>query len=90
MSDDHALLDRITIDPEVMVGQPVVRGTRVTVELVLAFLSAKPDLGELLSAYPHLTVDDVKACLAYARTAVHRRRRRARSTQSDGSRTASA
>ena len=64
MSDEHALLDRISIDPAVMVGKPVVRGTRVPVELVLGFLAAKPDLGELLAAYPHLTVDDVKACLA--------------------------
>jgi len=67
MSDNHALLERIAIDPEIMVGKPVVRGTRIPVELVLGFLSAKPDLGELFQAYPHLTVDDVKACLAYAR-----------------------
>jgi uncharacterized protein (DUF433 family) len=76
MSDDQALLERIAIDPEVMVGKPVVRGTRIPVELVLGFLSAKPDLGELLQAYPHLSVEDVKACLAYARLAIRRQRRR--------------
>lgn len=76
MSDNRALLERITIDPEVMVGKPVVRGTRIPVELVLGFLAANPDLGELLQAYPHLTVDDVKACLVYARAAVRRQRRR--------------
>lgn len=77
MSDDQALLDRIAVDPAVMVGKPVVRGTRVPVELVLGFLSARPDLGELLAAYPHLSVEDVKACLAYARAAVGRERRSA-------------
>jgi uncharacterized protein (DUF433 family) len=77
MSDEQALLDRIVRDPAVMVGKPVIRGTRVPVELVLGFLAAKPDLGELYVAYPHLTLDDVKACLAYARLAVHRQRRRA-------------
>ena len=90
MPEDRALLDRITVDPDVMVGKPVVRGTRVPVELVLGFLAAKPDLGELFAAYPHLTVDDVKACLAYARAVVHRQRRRARRPEDDASRAASA
>ena len=62
MTKEHALLDRITVDPAVMVGKPVVRGTRVPVELALGFLAAKPDLGEFFAAYPHLTLDDVKAC----------------------------
>jgi uncharacterized protein (DUF433 family) len=82
MTDDRELLERISIDPEIMVGKPVVRGTRVPVELVLGFLAARPDLGELLAAYPHLTIDDVKACLAYGRLAVRRQRRsQARSTR---------
>ena len=81
MPDEQALLDRIVRDPAVMVGKPVIRGTRVPVELVLGFLAAKPDLGELYAAYPHLTLDDVKACLAYARLAVHRQRRRASSSE---------
>jgi uncharacterized protein (DUF433 family) len=76
VTDDRELLDRISTDPGVMVGKPVVRGTRIPVELVLGFLAAKPDLDELLEAYPHLTVEDVKACLAFARTAVRRQRRR--------------
>jgi uncharacterized protein (DUF433 family) len=90
MSDDRALLDRISTDPEVMVGKPVVRGTRIPVEVVLGFLSANPDLGELLQAYPHLTVDDVKACLAYARAAVRRQRRRGHLTTGNVPRAASA
>lgn len=90
MPEDRALLDRITVDPDIMVGKPVVRGTRVPVELVLGFLAAKPDFGELFAAYPHLTVDDVKACLAYARAAVHRQRRRGRRMANGESRAASA
>lgn len=81
MSDEQALLHRIVIDPAVMVGKPVIRGTRVPVELVLGFLASKPDLGELFAADPHLALDDVKACLAYARVAVHRQRHRAPRTE---------
>ena len=90
MSDERALLDRIAIDPDVMVGKPVVRGTRIPVELVLGFLSAKPDLGELLQAYPHLTVDDVKACLAYGRAVVRRQGRRRHGVANDAPHAASA
>ena len=61
---------RITIDPEIMVGKPVIEGTRMPVELVLAKLAANPDLGEFFLDYPELSVDDVKAVLAYASTLV--------------------
>lgn len=53
-----------------MVGKPVVKGTRVSVEKMLDQLAYKPDLKELFDIYPELTVEDVKACLAYARAAV--------------------
>jgi uncharacterized protein (DUF433 family) len=69
------IAERITVDPDVMVGKPVVKGTRIPVELVLEQLAYNPDLGELFAAYPHLTVEDVKACLAFARTAVANTRR---------------
>ena len=62
--------DRITTDPRVMVGKPVVRGTRVPVETVLRTLAQNPDIGELFADYPHLTLDDVRACLAYAEALV--------------------
>ena len=62
---DHA--DRIVVDPEIMVGKPTVRGTRIPVELVLEQLSYDLDVSELFAAYPRLTEDDVKACIAYAR-----------------------
>ena len=72
--------DRIVTDPQIMVGKPVVRGTRIPVEHVLGRLAENPDLTELFAAYPELTREDVKACLHYAQTAVGRsvvqRRRR--------------
>ncbi len=58
--------ERIVRDPKVLVGKPVVKGTRIPVELVLAKLAANPDVQELLVDYPRLSIDDVKACLAYA------------------------
>ena len=61
-----------------MVGKPVVKGTRIPVELVLAHLAHNPDLHELFATYPHLTIEDVKACLAYARAAVQAKHARAR------------
>jgi uncharacterized protein (DUF433 family) len=58
--------DRIVRNPNILVGKPVVKGTRIPVELVIEFLAENPDLDELLAAYPRLTLEDVKACLAYA------------------------
>lgn len=56
----------ITVDPDVMVGKPVIKGTRMPVELVLAKLSANPNPDDLLSDYSHLTIDQIKDCLRYA------------------------
>jgi uncharacterized protein (DUF433 family) len=58
--------ERIEIDPEVMQGTPVVRGTRVPVELLLRMLAEGASLDDLLDAYPRLTADDIRACLSYA------------------------
>ena len=63
------LLERITMDPAIMVGKPVVRGTRIPVERVLLYLE-EHDRADLVQAFPELTDDDVRACLAYARHAV--------------------
>lgn len=68
--------ERIIQDPNIMVGKPVVKGTRVPVEKVLDQLAYKPDLKELFEIYPELTVEDVKACLAYAKAAVASKRGR--------------
>jgi uncharacterized protein (DUF433 family) len=58
--------DRIEINAEVMQGKPVVRGTRVPVELILRKLAEGASQEDLLDAYPRLTAEDVRACLAYA------------------------
>ncbi len=62
--------DRIIVDPEILVGKPVVKGTRIPVELVLKRLAQDLDLRTLLEAYPRLTLDDVRACLEYAQALV--------------------
>ena len=67
--------DRIVMDPEIMVGKPVVKGTRIPVKLVLAHLAENLDLQDLFEAYPELTIDDVKACLQYAHVAVEQKRK---------------
>jgi len=64
------IAEGITVDSDVMVGKPVIKGTRIPVELVLAKLAANPDLEDLFLDYPELTVEDVKACLRYASTLV--------------------
>ncbi len=58
--------DRIVTDPAILAGKPVVKGTRIPVELVLAKLAHNLDLVELLADYPRLAAEDVKACLEYA------------------------
>lgn len=66
--------ERIVRDLRVMVGKPVVRGTRIPVELVLEQLAFNLDLDDLFGAYPELTPEDVKACLRYAQRALERER----------------
>jgi len=58
--------DHISIDPAVLVGKPVVKGTRIAVELVVDLLGRGYTVGQVLQQYDHLTPDDVQACLAYA------------------------
>jgi uncharacterized protein (DUF433 family) len=64
------LLNRIGINPKIVVGKPVIRGTRIPVELVLKMLSQGVSIGEILEEYPHLTKEDIQACLAYAAQAL--------------------
>ena len=64
--------ERIISDPRVCGGQPIVKGTRIPVELVLEQLALNLDLKELLADYPRLAIEDVKACLAFARSLVER------------------
>jgi uncharacterized protein (DUF433 family) len=59
------LLDRIVTDPAVLVGKPVVRGTRLSVDFLLGLMAQGWSEAEILRNYPGLTRDDVLACLAY-------------------------
>ncbi|MCK6553521.1 DUF433 domain-containing protein [Candidatus Binatia bacterium] len=65
-----SLLDRIEVNPEVMVCKPVIRGTRITVEIILEKLAADIPIEEILEDYPRLSRDDVLAAIAYAREVV--------------------
>jgi len=58
--------ERIVVDPKVMIGKPVVRGTRIPVELLLRKLSEGASVPDLLEAYPGLTDEDIFAAIAYA------------------------
>ena len=60
------LLDRIAADPAIRFGKPCVRGTRISVGDVLAYLAGGMSEAQILADFPQLTSDDVKACLAYA------------------------
>jgi uncharacterized protein (DUF433 family) len=57
---------RISIDPAIMGGKPCIRGTRITVETLLDHLASGETIDEILEGYPPLSVDDVRAALAYA------------------------
>jgi len=59
--------DRIELNPEILVGKPVIKGTRISVELVVGFLADGWSEDDILRNYPHVTREDILACLAYAR-----------------------
>lgn len=67
---EDALLVRITVNPEIFGGKPIIRGRRLAVEHVLGMLAAGDSMDDLLREYPWLERDDVQACLAYARRLV--------------------
>lgn len=68
ITDPNELLKRIKTDPRVMLGKPVIRGTRITVEIVLEKLTAGATIEEILADYPGLEREDVLAARAYARS----------------------
>ncbi|MCX5676228.1 MAG: DUF433 domain-containing protein [Planctomycetota bacterium] len=57
---------RITVDPKVLVGKPIVKGTRISVEFVIDLLARGWTTRQILKEYDHLTSEDIQACLAYA------------------------
>ncbi|HHT9107612.1 MAG TPA: DUF433 domain-containing protein [Candidatus Wunengus sp. YC63] len=64
--ETQRLLDRITVNPDVMVGKPTIRGLRITVEQILKALAAGITTQELLEDYPELEPEDIQAVLLYA------------------------
>ena len=63
---DQQLLERIILNPNIMVGKPVIKGTRLTVEYILNLLAHGETIAEILEEYTELTVEDVQACLLFA------------------------
>jgi uncharacterized protein (DUF433 family) len=64
--DTMTIYDRIEINPKVMMGKPVIRGTRIPVELILRKLSEKATQEDLLQTYPQLVVEDIQAAIRFA------------------------
>jgi uncharacterized protein (DUF433 family) len=60
------LTERIVVDPKILTGKPVIRGTRISVEFVVELLAAGWTNGQILTSYPQITEEDIRACLAYA------------------------
>jgi uncharacterized protein (DUF433 family) len=65
------LSERIVVDPQVLAGKPVIRGTRLAVEFILDLLAAGQSENEILASYPGLTRDDILACFSYASYLAH-------------------
>lgn len=63
---EQSLRDRIVLDPDIMVGKPVIRGTRLTVEHILRLLGNGASIEEILAEYDGLAVEDIRACLLFA------------------------
>lgn len=63
---DQRLLERITSHPKIMVGKPVIKGTRLTVEYILNLLAHGSTVGDILEEYAGLTPEDIQACLLFA------------------------
>jgi uncharacterized protein (DUF433 family) len=68
--DEHKLLERITVNPRIFGGKPIIRGRRLAVEHVLGMLAAGDTFETILEGYSWLEVEDVRACLLYARRVV--------------------
>ncbi len=68
--DENKLLERITVNPEIFAGKPIIRGRRLAVERILGMLAAGDTPETILEGYPWLEMDDIRACLVYARRLV--------------------
>jgi len=64
--EQRQLLERIVVNPKIMVGKPVIRGTRLTIQYILNLLAHGATVDEILQEYKELTKEDILACLLYA------------------------
>ena len=64
--NESKLLERITFNPQIFGGKPIIRGMRVSVEMVVNLLAQGENSAAILADYPDLEPDDIRACLAYA------------------------
>ncbi len=72
--NEDKLLERITFDPKIFNGKPIIRGKRIAVEHILGMIAEGSTIDELLEGYPFLEKDDIRACLSYAhRLVAHER-----------------
>jgi len=67
---DNGLLNRITANPDIFGGKPIIRGMRISVELILSLLAQGESVEAILSDYPDLEAEDIRACLAYAHAVI--------------------
>lgn len=68
--NEQELLERISLNPQVMMGKPVIHGTRLTVDYILNLLAHGETIQNVLNEYPGLTVEDIQACLLFASRAI--------------------
>lgn len=68
--DNHDLLQRIAVNPRVMAGKPVIRGTRLTVQFILGLLAQGATEADILNEYEGLAPEDIRACIAFAQDIV--------------------
>ncbi len=64
--------DKICISPDIMLGKPVIRGTRITVEFIIKKMSEGMEIDDIISEYPPVQKDDIMACLAYSADVISR------------------
>lgn len=65
--NDQQLLERIVVNPNIMAGKPVIKGTRLSVEYILNLLAHNSQIEEILEEYEGLTADDIRACILFAK-----------------------
>ncbi len=70
--NENQILERISTNPKVMLGKPVISGTRLTVEYILNLLAHGSTVEEILQEYPGLTQEDIRACLLFATRSLQR------------------